>query len=488
MRGFFSSQRVLVFNAALLSIVLGFVVGVSTFSCTTSSPIGGNVVAAQDRGPSGVSALEAMQYSFREVAAKVLPVVVEIDVVDIVEQDVPRSPFDFFFGPRDRGGDSPREFRSQGLGSGVIVRRNGKQVYILTNNHVVGEAEEIKIILNDKREFQGRLVGGDSRKDLALVVFETGEDVPVAELGDSDTLQVGDWALAVGNPLGLDSTITAGIISALGRRGGPGENISEFIQTDAAISPGNSGGALVNLWGQVIGINTWIASNTGANQGYGFAIPVNSARKAIEDFIELGHVQYAWLGVQIQTPNEEIAKDLGISGKRGALVSQVFRGAPADKGGILPGDLIISLNGRRIGDHLELTDRLGDQPAGLPSRFLLIRQGKEVELGIRLAVRDDERAIAAQNKNLWPGMAVFPMNQDLRKELGVKSSAGVVIYDVLDATPAHTSGFKPQDVLIGINGRAVGSLKDFYAALAAGGKLVFTVEREGAESAIELIQ
>ncbi len=285
-------------------------------------------------GLSGVSALEELQYSFRSIASSVLPVVVQINVVEVITQQTPEgvSPWDFFFkpGPNSPEGETPqqKEFRRPGLGSGVIVRKDGKKVYVLTNNHVVGEADEISVMLHDQRTFKGKLVGKDERKDLALVVFETKDDVPVAVLGDSDSLQVGDWAVAVGNPLGLESTVTVGIISALGRRGGPGSNISDFIQTDAAINPGNSGGALVNIRGEVIGINTWIASTTGTYIGFGFAIPINNAKKDIEDFIKHGAVQYGWLGVSIRDPLPSMRSEMMLEDINGGMAINVYKGSP----------------------------------------------------------------------------------------------------------------------------------------------------------------
>jgi len=464
----------------LLAVILAFGVGLLVSSCTLAP-----ATRAASTPPEAPPLLASLQSSFRDVAKKVTPAVVEIDVEQVVEQNVPKSPFDFFFSPRGQE-QSPREFRNQGLGSGVIVNRDGRKVYVLTNNHVVGEADQIDVKLNDGRTFQGKLVGGDPRKDLALVVFETAEDVPLAALGDSDRVQVGDWALAIGNPFGLDSTVTAGIISAVGRRGGPGENISEFLQTDAAISPGNSGGALVNITGEVIGINTWIASNTGGSQGYGFAIPINAARKAIDDLIKLGRVEYAWLGVQIQTVNPVIAGDLGVSGRRGALVTQVFQGAPADRGGLQPGDFVVSLNGKEVADHLDLTNKLGDQPPGRQAEFLVFRQGKEVKLGIRLAVREDERAITAQNRNLWPGLAVFPLTDEVRNSLGLKAAGGVVVYSVVPESPGGVAGFKENDLIVSMAGAPVKSLRDFYERLAGQGLIRVVVTRSGAEVALEL--
>lgn len=465
----FRSGKFLTFNIALVCIILGFALGVFSFSCSSGLPAG-EIAHAQEKdlNPADLEILEKIQYSFRAVADKVLPVVVKIDVVDIVEQAVPNSPFDFFFNPfQQRNEDDPdsKQFRKPGLGSGVMVQKQGRKVYVLTNNHVVGEAEEITVKLHDGRDFPGKFVGGDARKDLALVVFETDDTIPIAQLGDSDNLHVGDWALAVGNPFGFESTVTAGIISALGRRGGPGENISDFIQTDAAISPGNSGGALVNIAGKVVGINTWIASNTGAGIGYGFAIPINNAKKAIGDFISYGKVEYAWLGVQIMTPFDELAKGLGIEGIDGALVTQVFRKSPADKGGIQPGDLVVRLNDIAIDDHLQLTNMLGDQPPNMVAEFEVVRLGKKEKLSIKLTVREDEKKIIAQNKSLWPGFSVLPLTQGIKDQLSVKAKDGVIVYSVLEGTPADLAGFLQEDVIVDINGKAVRNLLDFYRFL-----------------------
>jgi serine protease Do len=470
-------------NLGLVVVILAFGVGLLASSCTLVPGARSSSTAATLQASN--APLVALQSSFREVAHKVTPAVVEIDVEQVVEQNVPKSPFDFFFSPRGPE-QSPREFRNQGLGSGVMVQRDGRRIYVLTNNHVVGEADKIDVKLHDGRSFRGKLVGGDPRKDLALVVFETGDDVPLAALGDSDQMQVGDWALAIGNPFGLDSTVTAGIISAVGRRGGPGENISEFLQTDAAISPGNSGGALVNIGGEVIGINTWIASNTGGSQGYGFAIPINAARKAIDDFIKIGRVEYAWLGVQIQTVNPAIAGDLGVAGRKGALITQVFKGAPADKGGLQPGDYVVNLNGKDVADHLDLTNKLGDQPPGRQSEFVVVRQGKDVKVSIRLAVREDEKAITAQNRNLWPGVAVFPVTEEVRNTLGLKAAGGVVVYSVVAESPGAVAGFKENDLIVRMGGTPVRGLRDFYERLAAQPKVQVVVARAGTEVTLDL--
>ena len=250
------------------------------------------------------TSLASVQASLRDISQKVRPAVVEINVTEVIKQQVPQldSPFDWFFNQQQGNGQgSTRTFRQSGLGSGIIVKRTGDKVYVLTNNHVVDNATDISVRLTDQRVFKATVVGTDPRKDIALVTFTTKENVAVAELGDSNALQVGDLVLAVGNPLGFESTVTMGMVSALGRRGPQGETSSytDYIQTDASINQGNSGGALVNIDGQVIGINTWIAAPSGGSVGLGFAIPINNAKSAIDQFIAKGRVQYGWLGALI---------------------------------------------------------------------------------------------------------------------------------------------------------------------------------------------
>jgi Do/DeqQ family serine protease len=489
---FFGSNKLLIINIALIGIIIGFFLGIFSFSCSTKIDAGDKVYAQDDLSEEGISTLESIQYSFRQVAEKVLPVVVEISTIDIIEQSVPESPFDFFFSPDEGDGQEKREFRRSGLGSGVIVRKEGNTVYVLTNHHVVGEAEEITVTLyNDSRDFDATLIGGDERMDLALISFESNEDIPVADLGDSDDLYVGDWVLAVGNPFGFESTVTAGIISALGRQYSPGTNISDFIQTDAAINPGNSGGALVNIHGQVIGINTWIASETGVNMGYGFAIPINNAKNAIEDFIQFGKIEYAWLGVSIITPEDELkplAEDLQIEGKEGALVLQVYNNSPAGKGGMLPGDFIIELNGEKIRDHLHLTRLVGAQKPGEKAEFKVIRLGQTLTLTVTLSVRAEEKEILTQSKNLWPGLMVFPLTPDLISQLNIRGQEGVIIYNVLEGTPAYIARFQAGDIITYINDKPVMNVMDFYRILNDNNyeELRFTIVREGNEISLGL--
>ena len=444
--------------------------------------------------PAGVQSLESIQSSFRAVAQKVIPTVVEIDVVDVVKAPVMTNPFEFFFGPRGQNpAPEEREFRQYGLGSGVIVRRDGSKVYVLTNNHVVGEAEEISVKLSDQRQFTARLVGTDARKDLALVVFETKDPVPIAALGNSDQLQVGDWVLAVGNPLGFSSTITSGIVSALGRHSMPGSNAASFtdyIQTDAAINQGNSGGALVNIHGEVVGINTWIASPSGGNVGLGFAIPINDARKDIEDLLSRGKVEYGWLGAYIGNLPDDLADDLNLEGIRGAFVSNIFKDSPADKAGIRPGDYVTALNAISIDNANQLLQLVGNLRPGEKARFDLIREGSSMSLTARIAARDEESEISKQASRVWPGLYVTDVDQDIRKSLELPASrSGVVVVAVEQGSASAVAGLRQGDMIESINGRNVKNVADFYSLIGTkkNKELSFRIFRQGVELVVGLV-
>jgi len=446
--------------------------------------------------------LEAIQLSFREIAKKVLPVVVKIDVVEVVKQPATggQSPFRFFFGiPRggeDEGsGIAPEEFRVNGLGSGIIVRRVGSTVYVLTNNHVVESATEVKVKLNDQRTFPAKVVGKDARRDIALVSFETKDAVGIAELGDSADLQVGDLVMAVGNPFGYESTLTMGIVSALGRSAPQGQQTyTDYIQTDAAINQGNSGGALVNNRGQVVGINTWIATPTGGSMGVGFAIPVNNAKKAIDDFISKGKVEYGWLGVQIGDIQDSatypgFAKDLRVEGLKGAFVLNTYKSSPADRAGLLPGDYVLRADGQNIRNADHLTQVVGAMVAGRTYQFELVRYGERQSFSVKIGERDDKDEVA-QYKNLWPGMTVVKITDDIRKEAGIdKGVEGVVIGYIPDEnTPSAIAGFRPGDVITEINGRAVRTMMDFYRGINDRSKkdVTFRINRKNVEVMIGL--
>ncbi|GHV17753.1 serine protease [Spirochaetia bacterium] len=482
-----SSRNFFVFNLVLVGIIFGFSLAFLSFSCSTPQSRAraqeNQVIIPAD----ALAVAERLQTTFNAVADKVLPTVVELKTVSIRRQQTPNFngiPWEFFFGPRDgdqgNQGGQEREYRSQGLGSGILVRQDGDTYYVLTNFHVVDGANEISVATNDGKEYSAELVGQDQRKDLAMVSFKTSDPYPLAVLGDSDALKVGDWAIAVGNPLGLMSTVTMGIVSALGRTGGPANNINDFIQTDASINQGNSGGALVNIRGEVIGINTWIASNNngGGSVGLGFAIPINNAKRSIEEFISHGEISYGWLGVSLTDPDRETAQLLWIEGKRGALAAQVFIDSPAQKGGIQPGDFITHVNGREMRGSSALTLAVGDLRPGERAAFTVIRDGASVELTVRIEARTD--AVAAENKKLWPGVYPVAITDSIRTALKLDRNArGVIVARVEAESPAAIIGLQQEDRIISINGEAVRDLPSFYRILRekTGRELWFEVVR-----------
>ncbi|MFW6207279.1 MAG: Do family serine endopeptidase [Spirochaetota bacterium] len=466
----FYSKKFFLFNLVLVGILVGFTLSFITFGCSTDVKAGEKARAQESsNGSADIATAESLQNSFRSVAQKALPVVVELKVVEVRTQQVPQSrgwPWDFLFPEEENNGNGDeereREFRSQGLGSGVIVRNNGDTYYILTNDHVVGEADEINVILNDGREFTANLVGKDPRKDLALVEFKSKEELPVAEIGDSDNLQVGDWVLAVGSPFGFVSSVTAGIVSAK-ERSGPQGNISDFIQTDAAINRGNSGGALVNIQGEVVGINTWIAAPTGGSVGLGFAIPINNAKKAIDDFITKGKVEYGWLGVTVGDLTDELADKLGVDEVSGAFIHNVYIDSPADKGGIRPGDFITEINGRNVKNRDEVVRVVGDLEADSTATFRVNRFGTMTTVEVKIGERKDSEEILSSQNNLWPGMIVVPLNEEAREELELEGSqSGVLVASVDKGTKAYIGGIRNYDVISAINDKSIESLEDFY--------------------------
>jgi len=442
--------------------------------------------------PAATASLEAIQLSFRDIAKRVLPVVVEIDVTETVTQAQASSPFDFF---NNRGGQGPQEFQRSGLGSGIIVQQNGSTVYVLTNNHVVESATEIGVKLNDQRTFKAKVVGKDSRKDLALVSFESREAMPVAELGNSSSLEPGDLVLAVGNPLGFESSITMGIVSAVGRSGPEGQQTyTDYIQTDAAINQGNSGGALVDIRGRVVGVNTWIAAPSGGSVGLGFAIPIDNAKKSISDFISKGKVEYGWLGVQISdlaeaAPYTGFASDLRLQGTQGALVVATYKGSPADRAGLLPGDFVVKIDGQDVRSRDHLTQIVGGLAAGSTHQFELIRYGERQKLAVKIGVRDDKDEVAP-SKNLWPGMTVAKLTDELRSAANVAAGVnGLLVGAVTDPeTPAGKAGFKPGDVIVSVNGKSANNVMDYFRALndTSRRSVTFAVNRAGKELTIEL--
>jgi len=467
-----SSKNLLVFNMVLIGAIFGFSLAFLSFSCSTPGSRAraqeSKVVIPED----SLAVAEAVQITFNAVAEKVLPSVIELKTVSVKKQQAPNFngiPWEFFFGPRDREpSDRDREYRSQGLGSGIIVRYKDGVYYALTNNHVVDDANEITVATKDGKEYSAQLVGKDERKDLAMVSFKTNDSYPLASLGDSDSVAVGNWAIAIGNPLGeqFSFSVTMGIVSAVGRTGGPGGNINDFIQTDAPINQGNSGGPLVNIRGEVIGINTWIASNLsgGGSVGLGFAIPINNVKRSIDEFINTGTTRYGWLGVSLMEATKETAASLGLENKRGALAAQVFLGSPADKGGIRPGDFITHVNGKEARGIQQLQMIVGDLKPGDNAKFTVIRDKQTKEIQVRIEVRTDQ--VASDNKKLWPGVTVVPLNDQIRQSMELdKNAKGLFVAQISPGSPADIVGLKQGDRVTAINGTAVNDIAAFYKAL-----------------------
>ncbi|MBF0583995.1 MAG: DegQ family serine endoprotease [Magnetococcales bacterium] len=360
----------------------------------------------------------------------------------------------------------PQEsLKSRSLGSGVIIDSAG---YILTNNHVVADADDILVRLPDDREFAAKVVGKDSKTDLALIRIEGAGTLPAAQMGDSDKAEVGSWVIAIGNPFGLETTVTAGIISAKGRIIGSGP-YDNFLQTDAAINPGNSGGPLFNLDGDVIGINTAIFSRSGGNMGIGFAIPVNMAKAVLEQLKSTGRVTRGWLGVRIQAVTHELAKALGLSKRQGALVASVEAGSPAQKAGIIAGDVVVRFNGHEIAHMNELPAIVAETSIGKTVQVDVIRAGKSLTLDVVVAeLKEKAGEVAAADKGDASsfGVSVRTLTPELREQLDLDESVrGVVVSAVEGGSNAAAAGVQVKDVIAEINRKPVRDIADFRRAL-----------------------
>jgi serine protease Do len=385
------------------------------------------------------------------------------------------NPFERFFGgPR-------RPFKAKSLGSGFII--DSKNGYILTNNHVVENAEEIVVKTTTGKEYKAKVTGRDPKTDIALIQVK-GEavDLPQVKLGDSDTLKVGAWVVAIGNPFGLESTVTAGIVSALGRHinQGPYDN---FIQTDAAINPGNSGGPLINTRGEVVGINTAIFSRGGGNIGIGFAIPIDLAKEIIPQLKEKGHVTRGWLGVMIQKITPDIAESLGLEGTKGALVADVVKDGPADQAGIKQGDIIVEFDGKPVNDSAELPLLVARTPVGRKIEVKILRDKKPETFEVTIAELKDEeegqQGGGSSSEDL--GLAVQTLTPDLAENLGIERNLkGVVVTQVDPGGPAGDAGLRRGDVILEVNRTPVKDVSAYKKALNAAGKgksVLFLVRR-----------
>lgn len=418
--------------------------------------------------------------SFADLAEELSPAVVNISTVQTVERRrgrrrLPRIPDGVPFGDwweefRDRQGEEEEEepMRTSALGSGFIIDKAG---FVVTNNHVIESADEITVILTDGTELEAEVVGRDPRSDLAVLKVETSLDLTAVTWGDSDAERVGDWVLAIGNPFGLGGTVTAGIISARNRQNGADY---DFIQTDASINRGNSGGPLFNMDGKVVGVNTAIFSPTGGNVGIGFSIPSNDARAIIDELRESGRIRRGWLGVSIQTVTDEIAESLGLDEAKGILVGEVFPESPASEAGLEVGDIIIEWDGAEVSNNRELRREVARTRVGKEAKVVFWRQGEKRSVTVTVGLLEDEdsndgdeedgdsdRDNPFGDRELVQGMELVPLTGALRERFNIDDSVdGVVIANLNRRSPAYRSGLRPGTVIKRVNQRIVASPAD----------------------------
>lgn len=395
---------------------------------------------------------------FKEVS----PAVVNISTTQVVKLDRPRrrtpfgqqDPFEEFF--NNFFGRMPKEQKRRSLGSGFIVSEDG---YILTNNHVVEKADEVTVTLLDKEEFKAKVIGNDPKTDIALIKIESRKKLPHVALGDSDALDVGEWVVAIGNPFGLGHTVTTGIVSAKGRIIGSGP-YDDFIQTDASINPGNSGGPLFNLKGEVVGINTAIIQG---GQGIGFATPIQLAKAVLGQLKDKGKVTRGWLGVYIQRISPEVAENLGLKDRRGALVSDVTADGPAEKAGIRSGDVILSFHGKDVKDEHELPALVAATRPGTKVDIRIVRDGKEMNVPVTISEMEGEPGKRAGGADLSKGLGltVQDITPEIAQRFEIENAKGVIVTTVEGGSPADDAGFQEGDIVRQINRQPVRNTAEF---------------------------
>ena len=405
--------------------------------------------------------------SFAEIVKKVKPAVVNIKATKVVKRRISPffrwygDPFEEFFRRFFEG--IPREHVERSLGSGFIIDEKG---YVLTNYHVIRSASEIKISLESGKEFDAEIIGTDQKTDIALIKIKSSGSFPVIKMGDSDQLEIGEWVIAIGNPFGLGHTVTAGIVSAKERVLGTGP-YDAYIQTDAPINPGNSGGPLINTKGEVVGINAIIYSPTGIPQniGIGFAIPINLAKSLLEQ-LKKGKVIRGWLGVYIQEVTQDIAESLGMDEPKGALVSEVIKGSPAEEAGIKRGDVIIGFGGKEVKTSRELPAMVASTEVGKVVDVKILRDGKPITLKVKIGKMPEEGEITAKTEEgvleeEKIGLRVQNLSKEIAESLGLSEPYGVIVTDVLPNSPAENAGFERGDVIVEVNRKVVRDVDEF---------------------------
>jgi len=480
-------KKYLFFGTALLiGLIIGFLVTVKLD--ISPRAVSEGVKTAEKSAP--LSGDGAMEGAIINVAGTTGKAVVSISTEHTAKIKGGRS---FFYGS-PFGGESPfgdddgfrkffddffgeipdQEYKSMGLGSGVIIDPEG---YILTNQHVVDEASKITVTLSDGRQFKGEIKGEDQRSDLAIIKVNA-RNLPAVALGDSDELKIGEWVVAIGNPFGFalqnpEPTVTVGVVSALhrslGRAISRDKDYSDLIQTDAAINPGNSGGPLVNLNGDIVGINVAIFSTSGGYQGVGFAIPINNAKRIITQLIEGKKILYGWLGVTVQDLTDELARYFGLSEKKGVLIAGVLENSPAQKAGIKEGDVITHFDEKKINNVKEMLNIVSKTEVGSKIKVTLLRDKKPLNVTVEIGERpqDVEEAISKAAEGLpadyWRGMQVAELTPEIVSKFRTNERKGVIVVDIKPDTPAEQSGLIPGDVIVKMNNQAVNNLADYQS-------------------------
>ena len=422
------------------------------------------------------------------IVKTVMPSVVSIHSEKIVAVNPHQyfNPFEDFFGdPHNK--KQKKQYKQQGLGSGVIISEEG---HILTNHHVAGDADELKVTLSNDQEYEAEVVGSDKLSDVAVIKIKNPpKNLPITEMGDSEKLHVGETVIAIGNPFGYANTVTSGILSATGRRVGI-NSYENYLQTDASINPGNSGGALVNLDGLLIGINTAIASRTGASHGIGFAIPINMAKKIMEDLIGEGVVTRGYLGVYLQPIDENISEAMGLTSTKGALVSSVIEDSPADKAGFQETDIILKIGDKTIKNVNHLRNVVAMLEAEESYVFTIMREGKEHTLKVKIGVRPDDPQ--AKSKTIKPkedfGFSLEALTRNHAYRYNINSKYGLIITNIKIGSAGDKSGFKAGDVILQVNKKKVTDIPKFYELINESNKDIqlVLVERGGSNMYVGL--
>ncbi|MEK6665564.1 MAG: Do family serine endopeptidase [candidate division NC10 bacterium] len=441
---------------AIIIVSLAAGVGLGGWGAAAFERGKGHPLLAQIQAPIVPAALPVPTGTFAQVATAVKPAVININTVT---RGAVRTPFEEFFGEeffRRFFGEGAPEVMQRSLGTGVIVDPSG---IALTNAHVIERATEIEAVTADGKKHKVKIIGVDKRTDLAVLRLLGGGTYPAASLGDSDRVNVGDWVLAIGSPFGLEQTVTAGIISAKGRVIGQGP-FDDFLQTDAAINPGNSGGPLVDMSGQVVGINTAIVAQ---GQGLGFAIPINMAKKIYTELVARGKVSRGWLGVSVQPLTPELAKSFGAKDTKGVLIADVIQDSPANKAGLQAGDIILEFDGKKIESPPDLQRGVGLTSPGKTVNVKVWheRAEKQVELKIAEAPEEGQALRSSIRGKSLLGMDVRPITPELARQLGLRDPHGVIVVRVDEGSPAAEAGVQPRDVIREVNRQKIKGMADF---------------------------